>query len=382
MRERHLFERVCGCLAAICLSASGATGQTADRYVGTVQKVQTTPASVEITNESGAQQILRVVPETLIQRIAPGAKDLKEAQAANLADVATGDRVLVALQPGTQDLLRLVVMPAADIARRNQAEREDWQKRGVAGVVAGISGNEISIQVRSMMPGSAGVSITVAVDEKTRLRRYAPDSVRFVDAQPAAISDISVGDQVRARGAKNEDGSRVSAEEVVFGTFVTRLGSVTAVDPASRQITITDSNSHEPVIVKLADGSQIKRMDAMRFGAPAQGAPMGGGMAGPPNGMRPPDMSQMLEAMPAASIDDVRPGETIIVSATKGTAADHLTAITIISNAGMLVQMASMFAGSGQRGAPGRPPGGMNGGMGEMPGGFSLDGMQIPGMTQ
>jgi hypothetical protein len=373
----------------ICLGGSGAIGQSADRYVGTVQTVKTTPPEIEIKNDSGASQTVRVISETLFQRVSPGAKDLKSAQTASVADVSAGDRVLVALQPGTQDLLRLVIMPAADIAKRNEAEREDWRNRGVGGVVSSVTGNEITIHMRSMMPGSSSEAKVVAVEKNTVLRRYAPDSVRFADASAATLTDISVGDQLRARGSQSEDGTRLSADEVVFGTFVTKLGSVIAVDAANRQLTITDTASNQPLTVRLAEGSQIKRMPEMPFGGPG-GSPGGpspqkqpsGGMPGPMSGMRPPDISQMIEAMPGATIEEVRPGETIVVSATKSNASDHVTAITIVANAATLVRMASMFSGGTGRGAGAGPQGGMNGGLGGMPNGLSLDGMQIPGMMQ
>ena len=107
-------------------------------------------------------------------------------------------------------------------------------------------------------------------------------------------------------------------------------------------------------------------------------------------GMRPPDMSQMLESLPASTLDAINPGETIVVSATKSTAADHVTAITILANAEMLIRMASMSPGGNGRGAAGGPtgvpgngmPGGIPGGMSGMQGGLSLEGMQMPGILQ
>jgi hypothetical protein len=307
----------------------------------------------------------------------------------------------VALQPGTQDLLRLVIMPAADIAKRDEVQREDWRKRGIGGVVTTVGGGEITVQLRSTLPGTAGGSITIEIGKNTVLRRYTPDSVRFADAVPATIRDVSLGDQLRARGEKNQAGTYISAEEVVFGSFVTKFGEVTAIDPTSRQVTITDAISHQPLTIRLADGSQIKRMPGMTFGGPgAAGGPGPGGSAGlgpgqPPSrpnganpigGMRPPDMSQMLESLPASTLDAIHPGETIVVSATKSTAADHVTAITILANAEMLIRMASMSPGGNGRGGAGGPTGvpgnGMPGGMSGMQGGLSLEGMQMPGILQ
>ena len=349
--------------------------------------------------------MVRVIPETVFQQVDPGAKDLKNARSAVIGDASVGDRVLVALQPGTQDLLRLVIMPAADIAKRDEGQREDWRKRGIGGVVTTVGGGEITVQLRSTMPGTAGGSIAIEIGKNTVLRRYVPDSVRFADAVPATIRDVSPGDQLRARGEKNQAGTYISAEEVVFGSFVTKFGEVTSIDPSSRQLTITDAISHQPLIIRLADGSQIKRMPGMRFGGSgAAGGPRPVGPAGlapgqppagppsPPNGanpmggIRPPDMSQMLESLPASTLDAILPGETIVVSATKSTAADHVTAITLLANAEMLIRMATMSPGGNGRGSGGGPTDGMGSGMpgsmSGMAGGLSLEGMQMPGILQ
>ena len=397
MNKPLLPGRISALLAGICLAASSGLSQSADRYVGTIVSVKTTPTEIEVRRDSGSNQVVRVIADTVFQQVDPGAKDLKNARPAVIGDASVGDRVLVALQPGTQDLLRLVIMPAADIAKHDEGQREDWRKRGIGGVVTTVGGGEITVQLRSTMPGTAGGSIAIEIGKNTVLRRYPPDSVRFADAVPATIRDVSPGDQLRARGEKNQAGTYISAEEVVFGSFVTKFGEVTAIDPSSRQLTITDAISYQPLTIRLADGSQIKRMPGMPFGGP--GAPGGPGPGQPPAGlpshpnganpmseMRPPDMSQMLESLPPSTLAAIHTGETIVVSATKSTAADHVTAITILANAEMLVRMATMSPGGNGRGSAGSPTGGMSSGMpgsmSGMPGGLSLEGMQMPGILQ
>ena len=52
------------------------------------------------------------------------------------------------------------------------------------------------------------------------LKRYAPGSVRFDQAQPAPIAAIQPGDQLWARGTKNADGSAIAADGIVSGSFL------------------------------------------------------------------------------------------------------------------------------------------------------------------
>ena len=69
-----------------------------------------------------------------------------------------------------------------------------------------------------------------------------------------------------------------------------------------------------------------------------------------------PDLAQMIERMPPGKIEDLKPGEMVVVSSTKGAKSDQLTAITLLANADMLIRMLTMPA-------PGaaRPQGGGSG---------------------
>lgn len=370
-----------------------AIAQTPSRFVGTVQAVR--PEAVEVKTDQGDVVTAKTISETVVQRVAPGVKDLKQAETIPLSDVGGGDRVLVTLEPGTQDLRRLVVMAASDISRRNEADRLDWQKRGVSGIVASVKGNDVTVRMRSLMGETQAV---VTVTARTSYRRYAPDSVRFADARASALSEIGAGDQLRARGVKSEDGLKVTAEEVVFGTFLTKAGKVTSVDTAAKLINVVENGTNKPLTIRIAADSQLKRMPdfSMMGGGPPGGMPPGGMPGGRPGampgapgagmgmgmGMRPPDMSQMLERMPAAKLEDLQPGQTVVVSSTKGQAAGEVTAIMLVANADMLLRMASMQGGQSRgAGQAGGMPGGMGMGGGMMGGmGGGLEGMQLPGI--
>ena len=75
------------------------------------------------------------------------------------------------------------------------------------------------------------VSFVVKTSPATSYLRYSPSSVKFADAKTSKIGEVSVGDQLRARGEKTEDGLNVTAREVIFGTFLVKAGTVIAVNP-------------------------------------------------------------------------------------------------------------------------------------------------------
>ena len=210
------------------------------------------------------------------------------AQPARITDIARGDRVLVSFVEGMPEARRIVVVSASDIARRNAAERLDWEKRGISGVVSGRDGDDIVVETRS--PEGAQHT-TVVVTAKTTVRRYAPDSVKFADAQPAPAAEIAVGDQLRARGDRSADGGRVTAQDVVFGEFLTTLGKVESVDRQEDVMRIVDLATKKPLVVRITADTQMKKLPDMR-----QEQAGHGGHGAPEN------LAKMLQQLPAGAL--------------------------------------------------------------------------------
>ena len=373
-------------------------------FVGTVS-VFKSGTEIEFKPDTGAPVDVKVTPDTLAQKIAPGETSLKNAVPASITDLRIGDRVLVTLESGTNNARRVVIMSATDIGKRDEADRQDWNTRGLSGVVAERGGDTITIRSQSLQGETRQ---TVTVSDQTKFRRYAADSVRFADAKPSRAGEISLGDQLRARGQKSADGNSVAAEEVVFGTFLVTAGSVVSANPDTKEITLKETGSGKPVVVQLTPDSRIKQMAALPAlpggfpgggpgaappgrGAPPAGAPFGAFPPGAANGGMPPGMppgregaptvAQMVDTMQAGTFADIKPGQTIVVSSTKGAKNDHLTAIMLLTNADMLIRMAQMRAGGQQNGrgpGQGMQPGGMPGGgmdIGGMLGGFGISGI-------
>ena len=354
-----------------------AQAPAARSFVATVVAFKPETLEMDVKSDSGETVRVSFNTETLVQRVAPGEKDLRNVSPIRITDVAIGDRLLVSLAAGTKMARRIVVMSATDISKRNEQDREDWMKRGVSGIVASKSGNQVTLKMRSM---GAETQAVVTVTDKTRFRRYAPDSVRFADAKTSSLAEVRAGDQLRARGEKSEDGVKVAAEEIVFGTFLTKAGTVTAVDAEAKRIVVKDMVTNKPLTIHLTADSQLKAMPNFGGMMGARGGPGGPPGGGPPGGGRPGgfDLSQMLERMPAAKLEDLKPGQTVVVSSTKGATSDEVTAITVLANADFLIQMATRQQAGRGGGRPDALTMGPSMGMGGLAGG--LEGLGMPGM--
>ena len=199
-------------------------------------------------------------------RIAPGQTDLKNATAITLQDLQVGDRILVRGK-ASDDAKSLtasvvIVMKQSDVAAKQQQEREDWQKRGIGGLVSAVdpAAETVTISVTTL---AGSKKVLVQTSKKTIVRQYAQNSVKFDDAKPSKLADIHPGDQLRARGNKNADGTEFAAEEIVSGSFRNIAGTVTAANAADNSMTVMDLLTKQPVVVKVTADSQLRKLPQM-----------------------------------------------------------------------------------------------------------------------
>ncbi len=332
---------------------------TATRTVlGSVTAIDAPTLQFTVKSDSGAPFRFRVGAETQVAQVAPGEHDLSHAKPARLTDIAMGDRVMVSFVDGMTDARRIVLVSADDIGKRNEAERLDWQKRGISGIVASKTAEEVVIETRTMQGPQ---KTTVVIGGKTKLRQYAPDSVSFAAARPSTLDAVAVGDQFRVRGNRNADG-RMIAEDAVFGTFLTKVGTIASVDVAGRVVRLTDLMTKAPLSVKLSAESQVKTMAAARPADPS---------AHVPQPTTPADLAALLQMMPAAKLEDLKAGSAVVVTATRGSRPDEVTAIMLLANIdGLIAAAEAQAAKSG--GSLMDAMAGMHGGIMSGPGGLTL----------
>jgi hypothetical protein len=359
-------------------------------------------------------------PETKFQRIAPGQTSLKDATTITMSDINDGDRVLArgtATDPKTIVALSVVLMSKTDIAEKQQKDQQEWVRHGIAGTVTAVNSASRTITIRLPQLGTTDQLVTVTAKPNAATRRYSPDSVKFADAKVAPLTEVHPGDQLRARGEKSEDGKSFTADELVSGSFQTLAATVVSVDAASGELQVKNIDTNKLMSVKVTPEAAVKRLPeggpmgggfggnggprpggegARPEGAPrAEGAPRGegaagaqraggfggpggpggaggaggpGGPGGPGGGMRGPDLAQLFERLPASTVAEVKPGETIIVAGTRGAANDKVTAIKLLANAQRFVDMRRAMAARAQAASGGSNnagPGG-NWNLGEM----------------
>ena len=257
---------------------------SANRQLGTVKSVGAN--SVSLATDAGQAISIQVDADTKILKLPAGSKDMKDAQEIALKDVAVGDRLLVRGKPGdTADTFvasTVIVMKADDLQQKHQQEEQEWQKRGTGGLVKQVDAAAQTITISAGGQGAAAKTTLIHVSATTVLRRYAPDSVKFEDAQVGTLAQIQPGDQLRARGTRTADGD-LNAEEIVSGSFRNVAGTVVKIDPASGVLVVKDAATQKPVTLKISADSQLRRLPPQA--AQMMAARMSGGGGGAPGGV-------------------------------------------------------------------------------------------------
>ena len=373
------------CAFFFALALGWAQAPAAKTVAGEVTGVDAAAKQFKVKGDDGVNYIVAYDENTSYLRLPLGEKDLKKAEKITLSDVAPGDRLLARGTPA-QDAKpapakTVIIMTKADVAKKQEHDRAEWQSRGIAGTVLLVNANTKEITINTHGRDAK----TVVVDASSAgFRRYAPDSVRFADTKPSSLADVQTGDTIRALGDKNEDGTRFKAEELVSGSFQTIAAVVISADPASGEVRVTDLQTKKPVTVKTNPSSMLRRLDertagmlARRMRGDAAGGPGGpgggpgaagggpgageqafqgrgrgpdGGPAGPGGrgnfgGGGGGDLQQVLDRSPQLSLAELKKGDALIISSSKAADGSAITAMSLVAGVEPFLAAAPRTAG-------------------------------------
>ena len=363
------------------LSTAKTSGQGQDAAQPAVAKrigvIKTIHGNVITLAVSGSPEVaVTVQPSARVLRLVPGEKDLKKATPMQLQELQVGDTIRARGQASDDGksmvALEIIVITRSAVDAVSDQIRQDWLKRGIAGPVSAVDAAAGTVTITTSGFGGKK-TIVVRTTKSTMVHRYAADSVKPEDAKPSTLPDITVGDQLRARGDRNADGSELAAEEIFAGTFPNFAGLIKSVDATAGTISLQDLVSKKNVQLKITADSQLHKIPAemaQRFamrvkaalppGVP--GAPMNSGSSASANAQTSPggtpsgagaggmgaggrsgggfDLQRLLDQTPAVALDDLHKGDAIAVLATQGTPASGSTVIKLFSGVEPILQAA------------------------------------------
>ena len=226
--------------------------QKVESVVGAVAEIDKSSKRATIRSDSGEMITVKTDDNSVCLRIPAGEKTLSKAVPTQFADITIGDRILVHGTKTDQGFVaqRLVVMPAAEVARKREHDLDEWKRRGVGGIVRDVNTQtgEITLELRGAGAGGRlGIETT-----KANFRRYLAGSLRFEDATASTFAEIKIGDShVMLADEPQEERHREighKAPKSLGGTTVGIMLYVPDVDAVAKQAVAAGAREIRPVV--------------------------------------------------------------------------------------------------------------------------------------
>jgi hypothetical protein len=336
--------RAAALLTLLLLAARAEAPAKPDIVIGVVASVDRAARRLTLRTDAGSTIAIVLAEGAAPLRTKPGATTLEGAATIALEDVATGDRVMargtLSAEKDRLDARQLVVMSQQDLSAKREQEQADWKRRGALGVVTAVSATDGTISLRVGRSTDAPPLVVRTAGREVSFRHYVPGSVRFADAKPSSIGEVRLGDELRVKGDRDEAGA-VVAEQVVFGTFTIVSGTVSAV--GSDSVTLQADDTPRKLTVAVGPDARLRRLPpemaawqgrsresgpATREGTAGNREPAAGGREWSGGRRNPEDL---LQRMPETTLAELKSGDRILVSSTKGSDPNHLDAIVLVS---------------------------------------------------
>jgi hypothetical protein len=187
---------------------------------------------------------------------------------------------------------------------------------------------------------------------------------------------LKVGDQFRALGDRSADGTRFTAEEIVFGSFFRTGGRVTGIDAGAAELTIRDDATGKQLTIAIGRRSTMRRIPpdiaeklqtAMQASSPEpNSSKQKPGPAVKPATTQvekpPRSLPEIFESLPTITLADLKKGDMVLATGTAGNERSRATVVTLVTGDPALLtrleRLQAQPAGSINPGLPGDVLGG------------------------
>jgi len=333
-------------LQLVSASTRGAAQQSkVDNIIGDIVEMNAANNTAKLKTEAGTLFTIKTDDNTVCLRVPAGEKTLANAVPIKFAAIAVGDRVLGHGTKGESAFLaqRLVVLTKDDIEKKRERDLEDWQRRGIGGIVREVNPQtaEVTLELRSAAAGGRVMVATSGAD----FRRYESESLRFEDARPSSFGELKVGDQLRALGDKSADGHSFKAEKIVSGVFKTIGVAVIEIDLQKNEIKATTLDQKKPIVILITNDSTLRRIPPTVAQAIAQKALAIKTAAGSSAQKSPAvptnqniDVQQVIESLPKIVVADLKAGDVLAVTSAVGKDDTRMTAIKLVAGVDLVLK--------------------------------------------
>jgi molybdenum-dependent DNA-binding transcriptional regulator ModE len=229
---------------------------------GEIKSLREADSVIGLLAKDGEIQVI-FSPKTIFKKVLPENPSPVAAVASSLSEIGIGDKILISAflsADKTKATARTIyLMTKADISKKNQTEQEKWNK-SITGkiVLVNESVKEVTVAIKTPT-GDKNVILSTFSD--TIFRRYSDESTNYKDAKIGSFNELKIGDQIRAVGEINADGSIVKAGEIISGSFKQVWGKIVAINLVTSEITLQAASEKQgkTTIIALKNSSILKK---------------------------------------------------------------------------------------------------------------------------
>ena len=337
MKYEYMHNKLLLLLSIICTGLIVAPAQSTDSTIlnvyGKILEISQEKHQLLIQSSKGEKINAIVDDSTVFKQVPAGETSLRNAVSISFDQVGVNDNAFVrgrTLDASTVLARQIIVVRRADIIEMQDQNREQWATRGISGIVSQVDSQakKIAVQIKA-----SNRTITVLPTTLTVFHRYKINAVNLNDFESSNLESIKTGDQIRALGNLNSDGSEFVPEEIFTGSFKTTVGKVVSINSPANELVIKELSGPRTITVKISSDSNIRRLNSDSIKnltvAPSNGA---NNSSAPKATSAVPsyNLTALLKNSPKILIADIKAGETIAVASASETESTSIFGITVV----------------------------------------------------
>ena len=310
-----------------------AQGEAHGILSGEVISIDVSTVQITVKTKEG-KIMLHPDKNTEFKRVSPQKPDLKEAVSASQTDIEAGDRIVAVVIFGDDKkiikrTLLVVLMTKGDIAKKQESDSNRWLRGRVTAINPDAEELTVTQRATETMPEHP---IVIVGNNNTRFRRYAVNSLKYSDATASNFNAIKLGDQIRAAGDKNTDGTRLTAEEIIFGSFQTVAGKIQAISPEKSEVIIKDLLTDKSVTIVVLKNTLLRRfpLEMAQRAAQMQNREKSVKDGTAQKGTR-EEINSMFESLPVLSLTELKIGDFIAALGSRSDLPEQITAVKVVA---------------------------------------------------
>jgi hypothetical protein len=274
--------------------------------VGKLVSIDQTARKAVVKTSDNKEIAFEIGEKTIFLRIKPNEKNLDNAVKISVKDITQDSQILARGIYAKSNVF--VAQMIVVVSNNGLVTENNTQKDSIQGIVTAIDSLKKQIKINAVLQ-NAIKEITIDFSSATAtFYKYSNTSLKFVNSVVSNFSKVKVGDQLKAVGRVDSTGSIFTSETIVFGTFKTIGGKITAVESENR-FEIEDFQTKKKFTVEISNEATLKILEQNKSKEIIENY-----FNTDNTSKQKPDLKSFLDKIPSATFNRLTVGDSLLMS--------------------------------------------------------------------